>query len=62
MFAGIKEAFPEPWRVPGSALGTLSPGPQTLLFTGHVTACAEKHSMQGVLTEVGTYYLVLQRP
>lgn len=26
MFAGIKEAFPEPWRVPGSALGTLSPG------------------------------------
>ena len=24
MFAGIKEAFLEPWRVPDSALGTLS--------------------------------------
>ena len=40
----------------------LSPGPQTLLFTSHVTVCAEKHSVQGVLTEAGTYYLVLQHP
>ena len=41
---------------------SLSPGPQTLLFTSRVTACAEKHSVQGVLFEMGTYYLVLQHP
>ena len=39
---------------------SLSPGPQTLLFTSRVTACAEKHRVQGLLFEVGTYYLVLQ--
>ena len=61
-FAGIKEAFPEPWCVPGPVLGMLTPGPQPVLFTSRVTVCAERHGVQGVLTEVGTYCLVLQHP